>query len=178
MKEHVCQIVSREDLVAYADGDLLPSEAERIAKHIATCPDCRTVAEALERSLQVAQTVWQTAQAQWPETHPFDRIRSHKWSFRKALAVAASVLLFTGAGTVWRLLSEPSERMDLTNEETKVAELRLKIADSGDAARLLAAAELLSRYPDAESSVEQRYRHIIETYPDTAAAAKAKRRMH
>jgi len=80
------------------------------------------------------------------------------------------------------------ERVLLVDDETEFVEtlamrletrgLRVDTADSGDAARLLAAAELLSRYPDAESSVEQRYRHIIETYPDTAAAAKAKRRMH
>ena len=48
MKERTCQIVSKEELVAYADGELSPSEAERITEHIATCPNCQTVTEALK----------------------------------------------------------------------------------------------------------------------------------
>ncbi len=177
MKEHICQIVSKEKLVAYADGDLSPSEAEQIAEHIATCPNCRAVTEALARSLQVTQAIWQTGEAQWPETHSFDKIIPSRRTFKMVAAVAASVLLILGAGVIWRLLSDPSERLDLISEEAKITDLRLKIAESSDAARLLAAAELLSKYPDAKSSVEQRYRHIVETYPDTAAAAEAKLRM-
>jgi hypothetical protein len=42
---------------------------------------------------------------------------------------------------------------------------------------LLAAAELLSKYPEAENSVKQRYRHIVETYPETPAAAKARQKI-
>ena len=174
MNEQICQIVSKEQLVAWADGDLPPDEVERITEHIANCPDCQAFDEALERSLHVTRTIWQTSQSQWPKTHTFNRIVPKRQPLRRPFAVAASVLFVLGAGAVWRLLSEPSERIDLTSEETKVAELRLKIADSGDAARLFAAAELLSRYPESESSVEERYRHIVETYPDTAAAAKAK----
>ncbi len=176
MNEHTCQVVSKEELVAFADGDLSASEAERIAAHIPACSDCQAVVEALERSLQVTQAVWWTAQAQWPKSHSFDKIVPKRQPLKKLFAVAASVLFVLGAGAIWRLLSEPSERIDLTSEETKVAELRLKIADSGDAARLLAAAELLSRYPEAEDGVKQRYRHIVETYPETAAAAEARLR--
>lgn len=174
MKEHICHIVSKEKLIAYADGELSSSEAEQIAEHIATCPNCQAVTEALERSLQVTQAIWQTGQAQWPEIHPFDKITQDRRPLRKLAAVAASVLLVLGAGAIWRLLSEPSERIRVISEETKVAELRLKIANSSDAARLLAAAELLSKYPEAESRVKQRYRHIVDTYPETVAAAKAK----
>lgn len=177
MKERTCKVVSKETLVAYADGDLSPGEAEQIAEHIATCPDCQAVTEALERSLQVTQAIWQTGQAQWPEIHSFDRIRSNRRPFKRAVAVAASVLLILGTGAMWLLLSEPSERTLTVNEETKIAELRLKITESSDAARLLAAAELLSNYPEAESGVKQRYQHIVETYPETAAAARAKLKM-
>jgi len=174
VKEHTCQVVSREELVAYADGDLPANENERIAAHIATCPDCQTFAEAMERSLRVTQAIWQTGHAQWPETPSFDNVRSQRWPYRKALAVAASILLIFAIGTAWRLLSDSADESNKFNEQEKVAELRLKIADAGDAARLLAAAQLLSKYPDAEGSVKQRYRHIAETYPETAAAAKAR----
>ena len=176
MKEHICQTVSREKLLAYADGELSPSEAERIAEHIATCLHCQALTEALERSLQVTQAIWQTSQAQWPETQSFDRIRLSRRPLKKLAVFAASILLVLGAGAIWRLLSGPSERTRTISEETKVAELRLKIADSSDAARLLAAAELLSRYPEAQSGLEQRYRHIVETYPETAAAGEARLR--
>lgn len=174
MKEHTCQVVSKERLVAYADGDLSPNEAERIAEHIATCPDCQVVTEALERSLQVTQAIWQTGQAQWPETHSFDEVRANRRSFMKVIAVAASILLVLASGVLWRLLSKPGDHTHMISDEVKIAELRLKIADSSDAAQLLAAAELLSKYPEVESRVKQRYRYIVETYPETIAAAKAK----
>ena len=178
MKEHICQIVSKEKLIAYADGDLSQSETEQIAEHIATCPDCQAVTEALQRSLQVTQAIWQTGQAQWPEIHPFDKITQGRRPHRKLAAVAASILLILAVSVTWQLLSEPSARTHAISEEATVAELRLKIADSSDAARLLAAAELLSKYPEARNGVKQRYRHIVETYPETAAAAKAKLRIH
>ena len=48
------------------------------------------------------------------------------------------------------------------------------INESGSAARLLAATELLTEYPDAKAIVKEQYRYIVEIYPETAAAAKAK----
>ena len=177
MKEHICQIVSKEKLVAYADGDLSPSEAERIAEHIATCPNCRSKAEALKRSLQVTKVIWQTSEAQWPKTCPLERFQLSKWSFRKVAAVAASILMILGAGAVWRMLSRPTERAGISREQALAVEIKRKIADSGDAARLLAAAELLSKYPEAERDVKQRYQHIAETYPETTSAAKARQKI-
>ena len=174
MKEHICHIVSKEKLIAYADGDLSASQSERIAEHITNCQNCQSMAESLQRSLQVTRAIWQTSEAQWPAIHSFDKITPSRRPFKKLAAIAASILLILGAGVMWRLLSEPSERTRVINEEAKVAELRLEIAESGDAARLLAAAELLSKYPEAESSVKQRYRHIVERYPETVAAKKAK----
>ena len=177
MKEHTCQVVSKEELVAYIDGDLSPSEAERIAEHIATCPDCQVIAEALERSLQVTQAIWQTGEARWPKTRPLEWFQSSKWSFRKVAAVAASILLILGAGAVWKMLSRPTKRASISREQALAVEIKCKIADSGDAARLFAAAELLSKYPEAEGTVKRRYRHIIEKYPETTAAAKARQKI-
>ena len=177
MKEHTCRIVSKEELVAYADGELSPGEAGRIAEHIATCPSCRAVTEALKRSLKVTQVIWQTGEAQWPKTRPLERFQSSKWSLRKIAAVAAGILLVLGVGAVWRMLSRPTERTGISREQALAVEIKRKISESGDAARLLAAAELLSKYPEAENSVKQRYRHIVETYPETPAAAKARQKI-
>ena len=177
MKEHICQVVSKEKLVAYLYGELSPSEAEKIAEHIATCLGCQAVIEALERSLQVTQAIWQTGESQWPKTLQIEGFRLSKWSFRNVAAVAASIILVFGAGTVWRVLSRPTGRAGISREQALAVEIKRKIADSGDAARLLAAAELLSKYPEAERTVKLRYRHIIEKYPETTAAAKARQKI-
>jgi len=58
-----------------------------------------------------------------------------------------------------------------------LAEIEREITESGSAARLLAAADLLAKYPDAKTIVERQYRYIVETYPETPAAAKAKLRI-
>lgn len=72
---------------------------------------------------------------------------------------------------VWRVLGSPEE------PELEFAEIERRIVDSGYAARLLAATELLSKYPDADAIVKQQYRHIVEEYSETAAAGKAKLKM-
>ena len=177
MKEDTCQIVSKEELVAYADGELSPSEAGRIAEHIATCPNCQAVTEALKLSLQVTQVIWQTSEAQWLKTRPLERFQSSKWSLRKIAAVAASILLVLGVGAVRRMLSRQNEQAGISREQALAVEIKRKISESGDAARLLAAAELLSKYPEAENSVKERYRHIVETYPETTAAAEARQKI-
>jgi anti-sigma factor RsiW len=177
VKEHTCQIVSKEELVAYTDGELSPGEAGRIAEHIATCPNCRAVTEALKRSLHVTQVIWQTGEARWPKTRPPERFQSSNWSLRKIAAVAAGILLVLSVGAVWRMLSLQPEQADISREQALAVEIKRRISESGDAARLLAAAELLSKYPDAENAVKQRYRQIVETYPETPAAAKARQKI-
>jgi predicted anti-sigma-YlaC factor YlaD len=174
VKEHSCQTVSKEELVAYTDGDLSPNEAEWMAEHLTSCPDCRAFVEALEQSLKLTKAIWQTAHTQWPEICSFEDFRKQRWPYRKAIAIVASILLILSIGTVWRLLSESHNETRKLNEEAKITELKLKIAESSHAAQLLAAAELLSKYPELHGSVEERYRHIIEAYPDTTAAAEAR----
>lgn len=135
------------------------------------------MAEALQRSLHVTQVIRQTGEARWPKTRPLERFRSSKWSLRKVTAVAAGILLVLGVGAVWRMLSRPAERTGKSREQALAVEIKRKISESGDAARLLAAAELLSKYPEAENSVKERYRHIVETYPETPAAAQARQKI-
>ncbi len=86
-------------------------------------------------------------------------------------AVAASILLVTTISIVWRVLASPEE------PEPEFAEIERRIVESGYAARLLAATELLSKYPEADTIVKQQYRHIVEEYSETPAAEKAKLKM-
>jgi predicted anti-sigma-YlaC factor YlaD len=177
VKEQICQVVSKERLVAYADGDLLPGEAEKVAEHIATCPDCQAVAEALERSLQVTQAIWKTGQVLWPETCPFDRTRSNRWSARKAAAIAASVLLLAGVGLTWQLLTERGEPRRVIDEELTAAEIEIRASRAALAAQMLAVADLFASQPGGKEYAVKRYNYLIDSFPGREESAQARLRL-
>ena len=174
MKEHTCQVVSKEQLVAYTDGELSPSEAERIAEHIANCQNCQSMAEALQRSLQVTKVIWQTSEVQWLKTRPPARFQSSKWSFRKIAAVAASILLVLSIGVMWRMLSEPSERTGVIGKEPTAIEIEVAANREALAAQMLAVADLLSSQPGGEQYAVKRYSDVITSFPETEQSAKAR----
>ena len=67
---------------------------------------------------------------------------------------------------LWSSFNKQQEpKLDLSFEE-----IERSINDSANAARLLAATELLADYPDYKEIVENEYRYIAQTYPDTPAA--------
>jgi len=80
-------------------------------------------------------------------------------------------LLVATASVVWHTLTRPRE------SKLTFADIERKISESGGAAQLLAAAELLSDNPEAENIVKQQYQYIVETYPQTSSAIKAKSKM-
>jgi len=51
--EKTCEEI-REILVDYADGQLLPSDSNKVAEHLAECAHCRKMLDALQRSLELA----------------------------------------------------------------------------------------------------------------------------
>ena len=165
-----CENIS-EMLVNYADGQLSPSESSKVAEHIAKCDDCRKTLAALKRSLELAGVIWEdglteTEAIRIPIAH-----KTRKAHWPRYAAIAASILLVVTISGVWRALVKPIEK------EPTFAEIERKITESGSAARLLAAADLLAKYPDAETIVKKQYSYIVETYPETPAAAKAKLRI-
>ncbi len=165
-----------EMLVDYADGQSLqgwpsplsPSESNKVAEHLAKCEHCQRILEALQRSLKLAEVVWEDGLAETKEIRVSIPGKAKKIYWFRYAAVAASVLLVLTTSIVWRRLVKP------TQKEISFAEIERKITEAGSAARLLAAAELLAEYPDAQSIVKEQYRYIVETYPETSAAAKAK----
>ena len=159
-----------QTLVDYADGQLSPSDSGMVAEHLARCEHCRKVLDALQKSLEFAGVIWADAHTEIENIRiPAAKTRKIRWS--RYAAIAASILVVATASVVWRTLVRPKE------SELTFAEIERKITESGSAARLLAAAELLSENPKAEAIVKQQYRHIVDTYPETAAAAKAKLRI-
>lgn len=165
-----CEDIS-EMFVDYADGQLSAGESNEVAEHLNRCGDCRRTLRALQRSLELAGVIWEDGLA---ETESF-RIptprKARKVHWLKYAAIAAGILLVVAISGVWRVLVGPTEK------EPTFAEIERKINESGSAARLLAAADLLAKYPDVESIVKQQYRYIVETYPKTPAAAEAKLRI-
>jgi len=157
-------------LVDYADGQLSPSDSSKVAEHLAKCEHCRRMLDGLQKSLELAGVIWADGHSETEKIH-IPAARNRKIPWLRYAAIAASILLVATASVVWRTLVRPKE------SELTFAEIERKITESGSAARLLAAAELLSDNPNAETIVKQQYQHIIETYPETAAATKAKLRI-
>jgi anti-sigma factor RsiW len=167
--EKLCKNIEQM-LVDYADGQLSPGDTRTVTEHLARCESCRRTHDALHKSLDLAGVIWTDAHT---ET---ENIRIPAAKFRKIrrpryAAVAAGILLLATASVVWRTSVKP----EVT--EPTFAEIERKITESGSAARLLAAAEMLSEDPKAQTIVKQQYQYIIETYPETSSAIKAKSKM-
>lgn len=157
-------------LVDYTDGQLSPDDSNNVAEHLAKCEECRKLQDALQKSLELSGVIWADSLTETENIPiPATRIRTTRWT--RYAVIAASILLVATASIVWRKFVSPKE------SELTFAEIERKIIESGSAARLLAATELLAEYPDAKPILDQQYRYIVETYPETTAATKAKLRM-
>ena len=167
MKEQICQVLSEEELVAYAEGDLPPARAERIETHIEDCQTCQTIIDALERSLHVAQVIWRTDEAQWPKRLPVDKPKSNRRWIRPLTAVAASIFLVLGVGVTWRLLSDSHTTSHGSNKEPTVAEIEMAVNHAAMAAQMLAVADLLSSQPGGIQFAIKRYNDVITSFPET-----------
>ena len=166
MQEQICTIVSKEELVAYADSDLSPDRAKQIEAHIADCRICRTMLDALERSLHVTQVIWRTDEAQWSKMLRLDKPKSSRRWLRPVLAVAASILLVLGVAAIWRILFE--------SREPTMAEIEVAANRAAMAAQMLAVADLLSSQPGGRQYAVERYNDVITSFPETEQCTVAK----
>jgi len=154
-------------LIDYSDGVLSAEQSAKVAEHLTECDDCRTLVESLQKSLELAQVIWEDNLNQTPEIIRIpapEKTRQRSW-LRYA---AAAVLIISAIFITTNTKEKPAK-----NKPT-FAEIEQKIADAGNAAKLLAAADLLGGYANAETIAKQQYRRIVETYPHTPAADKAK----
>jgi anti-sigma factor RsiW len=166
----LCKDIS-EMLVDYADGQLSTEQSSEVAEHLAGCEDCRSILEGLRRSLELVEAIWADGLKEVEGvciTHP-GKVRRCWWL--RYVAAAVAVMLLVSASIVWYAMDRPVKK------EPTFADIEREIIESGSAARLLAAADLLAKYPDAETIAKRQYRYIVKTYPETPAAAKAKLRI-
>jgi hypothetical protein len=180
VKEYICQDISYESLVAYADGELPPSEAEQVTKHIARCENCQTMLSALQRSLQVTQVIWHSDEANWPKKRSFKKPILSRWLIRRLAAVAASILLVFGVGVMRRLLYKQSEEMlPVRSQPTsaKIDEIEIEIQRAAVAAQMLAVADMLAAQPGGQEYAEKRYTYVINSFPGRDESKQAKLRL-
>jgi predicted anti-sigma-YlaC factor YlaD len=165
--EKSCEKIE-EMLVDYADGQLSPDESNQVAEHLKKCRHCRKILQALQKSLALAGVIWDDGLDETKEIRILipGKMRNIPWT--KYAAAAAGIILLLTTSVVWRTLMKPVDK------EINFAEIERRITQAGTAARLLAATELLTEYPDAQSIVKDQYRYIVDTYPKTSAANKAK----
>jgi hypothetical protein len=157
-----------ELLVDFTDGRLSPDESAEITEHLAKCPQCRENLKALEKSLKLANIIWEDAFADIEHVNIAAGQRIRKFQWAKYAAVAAGILLVFSISALLRSFNKPAE------PQLTFAEIERQINDSGSAARLLAATELLAKHPDAKEIANTQYRYIIETYPQTNSSKMAK----
>ena len=160
-----------EMLVDFTDGQLSPDESNEVTEHVVQCENCRKVLEALQKSLELAGVIWTDSLTEIENIRIPTSRKVGKFRWLRYAAIAASILLVVTASVVWRDLVKPNK------PEVTLAEIERRITESSSAARLLAATELLTDYPDAQTIVDQQYRYIVETYPETAAANKEKKKI-
>jgi hypothetical protein len=180
VKEHICQDISYESLVAYADGELSPTETEQITKHIARCESCKTMMSALQRSLQVTQLIWQSDEAQWPKKYSFKRPILNRWLVRRLATIAASILLVVGVGVMRRVLYKPSDQIRPIRPEPMAAEIdeiEIEVQRAGVAAQMLAVADMLAAQPGGQEFAVKRYNYVIKSFPKMNESEQAKSRL-
>ena len=165
--ESSCKEIERM-LVDYADGDLPPGESSKVREHLAQCEDCHSMLEALQRSLRLADVIWQDGLAETEAIGVPIRPGARKIRWPRYAAIAATIVFVVGSLSIRRALMKPTE------PKLTFAEIERKITESASAARLLAAAELLAGQPYAEDLANSQYRYIVDRYPRTEAAARVR----
>jgi len=155
-------------LIDYADGVLGPADSSQVADHLQKCSVCQLRVEALQQSLALTHRIWQDNLAQIEDIQlPITRLFPWKW-----IKTAAAVILL-GAGLFWAIRNKPTST-EQAPSPLMLEQIAHDIDQATMAAKLLAAADLMTKHPDAQELVQSQYRHIVKGYPHTRAAENAK----
>ena len=167
--EKSCKDIERM-LVDYVDNQLSKVDANKVTKHLLECEECQKLLDALQKSLELAGVIWADNLAE-TENIRIPATKTRKIHLSRYAAIAAGILLVVAVSVVWRTSTRPK-----VNELT-FAEVERKINESGSAAQLLAAADLLSSQPGGQQYAVQRYNDVIASFPETNQSAEARRHL-
>jgi len=155
-------------LIDYADGVLDPAESPQVAEHLETCLLCQRRVKALRESLALTHSIWQDNLEQLEDIQ-LHTARPLPW--RRIRTAAACILL--GASLFWASHHQTTSNEGIPSVPS-LEQIERDIVEVTIAAKLLAATDLMTKYPDAKTLVQSQYRHIVEGYPHTPAAQNAK----
>ncbi len=173
MKNMSCENI-QDILVDYSDGLLSQEENELVLKHLGKCENCRKLFKALNRSLELSNVIWEDYLREIEHVKIKEPAKTKKIHWLRYASIAASIAIIVITGILWHSFNKEKEpEVQLTFEE-----IEKNINDSANAARLLAATELLANNPDYKEMVENQYRYIAQTYPDTEVAQKIKSKIN
>lgn len=104
------------------------------------------------------------------------KLQSRRKNFKRFLirSGAAAAVLIVVAGFMLTRKQQAQPQIEIPRT---FAEIEYEIEQAGNAARLLAAADIFTDDPDSKDLVNEQYAYIIAAYPQTDAAAEAKLRM-
>lgn len=169
-------------LVQHADGELSASESQRVAAHLAECPECRQELRLLERSLELARAVWREAAADAAAVPTGSRQpRPRRLPAVIGLAACTVLLLSTAVWVSLHDRPQPDVRQTAQNGHSSQrpptegpavedVDVEALIAREGRSARLAASARLLATQPGLELYRRRAERYLSEAYPSTTAA--------
>ena len=122
----------------------------------------------MEHSLKLSNIIWEDNLSDIEKVTIPQKVKKIHWL--RYTSIAASILIAVTVGILWFSYQKPREKpTELTFEQ-----IEKNINDSANAARLLAATEILSNNPDNKEIVKNGYRYIARIYPDTPSAEKIK----
>ena len=169
MKNMSCEDIEKI-LVDYSDGLLSQEENSLVEKHLNNCNNCQKLLKALNRSLELSNVIWEDNLTDIEKVKIDVLPKIKKINFLRYASIAASILIVVTVSVLWCFFHKPEEKpLELTFEE-----IEKSINDSGSAAYLLAATELLAEYPDYKEIAESQYHYIAKTFQGTPAAEKIK----
>ena len=160
-----------ELLVDYADGVLDGESKRQVDEHVAGCERCRRAVQALQRSLECAEVIWEDNAAQSSKQVAAPLGRNRRWRLLSCVAAAAVIVLGVSLSIYRRHVGQP------VWPRPTAEQIERRIMDESSAATVLAATELLEGQTYATELVKSQYEYILSRYPDTGAAAKVKQRM-
>ena len=158
-------------LIDYADGLLNPDESSQVTEHLETCSLCQRKGKALQEPLALTHSIWQD---HLEEIEDIQVPITRRFPWQRIQAAAACILL--GIGLFWASHRQTAPKHAIL-PVPNLEQIEYDITQATMAAKLLAAADLMTKYPDARTLVQSQYRHIVEGYPHTSAAQNAKQRI-